>query len=183
MHLGLSKPLFKRNFLIQNGIQYDEKLDIAEDFWLDLKCLIDGARFVLVPEPYYFYRSRSGSLVSSSPRKNLEKSCHKIEKFIREEDAVHSYPNLFRALSKSFTVFKRNLAYYRVVEPLKQKKWLSALIQMVYNPYFFIHVFFQIPGIIDRRIQYYLLGNKSALKLLYHAKKKPGKPKINKSIN
>ncbi len=165
LHLGISKPIFKRDFLLENDIKYDEKLTVVQDFWLDMKCLVSGAKFLLLPQPYYYYRARSGSLVYSNEKKNLEQSCQKIVDFIAEEDIVNNNPCLARALSRNLDVLKKNLAYQRVVDAIKQKKWSRAVTEMVRNYYFFVHLIFQIPGIIHRRIQYYLLGNKSAFKL------------------
>ncbi len=58
--LGLTKPLIKRDFIIKHDIQNQENILIGGDFWLYLTCLAHGAKFLLVPKPYYFYRSRHG---------------------------------------------------------------------------------------------------------------------------
>ncbi|MDZ8050726.1 MAG: glycosyltransferase family 2 protein [Aulosira sp. ZfuVER01] len=176
LHLGISKPLFKRDFLIKNGIKYDRNLTVVQDFWLDMYCLINGAKFVLVPEPYYFYRSRQGSLtLSNNPlnrQRNLEQCCRKISAFLVEEDIFNVNPELGRALSKNLRVFQRNLAYYRVAGNIKQKKLLRSLVEIIRNPSFFVEVILRLPGIVGRRIQYYLLGNKLAFNVIYASKSK-----------
>ncbi len=63
LHLGFSKPLFRRYFLVNHQIQYDETLKVTQDFWFDMDCFAHGASFYLVPESYYYYRSRENSLV------------------------------------------------------------------------------------------------------------------------
>ncbi|OUL22568.1 glycosyltransferase family 2 protein [Nostoc sp. 106C] len=179
LHLGISKPLFKRDFLIKNGIEYDRNLTIVQDFWLVMNCLIKGAKFVLVPEPYYFYRSRQGSLTfSNNPsnrERNLEQCCCKISDFLTEEDIFNLNPDLGRALSKNLRVFQRNLAYYRVIGNIKQKQWLRTLAEMLSNPYFWLQLIIRLPGIIARRIQYYLLGNKLAFNMIYASKSNKSK--------
>lgn len=85
LHLGLSKPLFKRKFLLQHGIEYDEDIRMGQDYWLDMKCLIKGARFFLEPKPYYFYRSRPGSLVHQSRLPRLNQSCKATNSFMQQE--------------------------------------------------------------------------------------------------
>ncbi|HYW21787.1 MAG TPA: glycosyltransferase family 2 protein [Nodularia sp. (in: cyanobacteria)] len=167
LHLGLSKPIFNRDFLIRNSIEYDEILTINEDFWLDLQCLVYGAKFIFLPESYYFYRSRSGSLIYSSPKKTLELSCNKTREFMAKEDTVNRNPNLAKALFKKLTICQQYLAYYRVIEPIKKKQYLQFLIQLLQNPYFFVHLIFNIPGIISRRIKYYILGDQSAFTLAH----------------
>lgn len=170
LHLGLSKPLFKRDFLIQHDIEYDETVRIAEDFWLDLKCLVNQARFILVAEPYYFYRTRQGSLVNQSKVKKLNQYCLATQNFLQQE-AVKKNHDLVRALSVNLAVLEKNRAYQRVVEPIKNRKLLLALIELVRNPYFFVHLIMQIPNIIERRIQYFILGNKTAYDMVYQRSK------------
>ncbi|WP_373526857.1 glycosyltransferase family 2 protein [Nostoc sp.] len=171
LHLGLSKPLFKREFLVKHGIEYDEAIRMGQDFWLDMKCLIKGARFFIEPKPYYFYRSRPGSLVNQSSLPRINQYCKATNSFMQEE-AVKKNPALVRALSNNLAVYQKNLAYYKVVEPLKQGKCLTALTEMVRNLYFFYYFVFQINKIIERRIQYYVMGNKSAFHISYNLQKK-----------
>ncbi|MBD2561468.1 MULTISPECIES: glycosyltransferase family 2 protein [Nostoc] len=171
LHLGLSKPIFKRKFLIKHGILYDETVSIAEDFWLDMKCLINGARFFLVPKPYYFYRSRPGSLVYKSPLLRLNQYCKATNSFMQQE-AVKNNPALMRALFYNLEVYKKNLAYSQVVEPIKQGKWLKALTQMRKNPSFFYDFLSRFNNIIKRRIQYYVMGNKSVFDISYNLQRK-----------
>jgi succinoglycan biosynthesis protein ExoO len=72
-----------------------------------------------------------------------------------------------RALSINFAALERNRTYYRVVESLKHGALLAALIEMVYNPYFFIHFIRKLPKIMKRRVDYYILGNKYAYDIFY----------------
>ncbi|MEH2458747.1 glycosyltransferase family 2 protein [Nostoc sp.] len=171
LHLGLSKPIFKREFLVKHGIEYDETLSIAEDFWLDMKCLINGARFFVVPKPYYFYRSRPNSMVRQSTLSRLNQCCIATNSFIQQE-VVKKNPALMRALSYNLAVFKRNLAYFQVVVPIKERKWLTALTEIRKNPYFFSDFISRFNNIIERRIQYYVRGNKSVFDMSYNLHKK-----------
>jgi succinoglycan biosynthesis protein ExoO len=157
--LGLTKPLFKRDFLVQHGIKHDEGIKASQDFWFDLKCLAHGARFVFVPQPYYFYRSRRGSVVTGSKVKRIEQYCSVTQYFL-EQEYIKKNPELVHALSKRLTLIEKTKPYYRVVDPFKQGKWLSALIKMVHNPYFFVHFSTQFPTILSRRLRYYFLKNK-----------------------
>jgi succinoglycan biosynthesis protein ExoO len=160
LHLGISKPLFRRRFLIENNIIYDPKISVTQDFWLTLQCLAMGAKFYLEPTPYYYYRSRQGSLVYSPKLKVLEQNRNATIDFIRNHQNIIDL-SLIEALSRNLSVLERNLAYYRVVEPLKQKHFLKALQAMVGNPYFFVHFVGKIPGVINRRIQKYVLKNET----------------------
>ncbi|MEH2041312.1 glycosyltransferase family 2 protein [Nostoc sp.] len=175
LHLGLSKPMFKREFLVKHSIEYDETLSIAEDFWLDMKCLINGARFFLVPEAYYFYRSRSFSLVGESPFKRLNQYCIATYSFMQQK-LVKKNPALMRALCYNLAVYNRTLAYYQVSFSIKEGKWLLALRELTKNPSFFYDFISKFNNIIKRRFQYYVMGNELVFEMLYNIQIKRRKP-------
>ncbi|MEH2223221.1 glycosyltransferase family 2 protein [Nostoc sp.] len=171
LHLGLSKPLFKREFLVKHGIEYDDEIRMGQDFWLDMKCLIKGARFFIEPKPYYFYRSRPGSLVYQSQLPRLNQSC-KAAIYFMQQDIVKKKPALRRALSYNLSVYKKNLAYLQVVEPIKQGKWLTAFTEIRKNPGFFYDFMSRLNSIIERRIQYYVMNNKSSFDIYPNQQRK-----------
>jgi succinoglycan biosynthesis protein ExoO len=159
LHLGLCKPLFRRSFLHKHCLLYDETQRAVEDFHLVLRCLIHGASMLFVPSPYYFYRSRPDSLVTRSKLRHIEQFRDAILSVI-QRDTVQRNSELVSALSGSLAILKRNEHYYKVVEPLKQKKLLAALIAAIDNPYFFIYFMQQLRFILLRRYRYYILRNK-----------------------
>jgi O-antigen/teichoic acid export membrane protein/glycosyltransferase involved in cell wall biosynthesis len=59
---GLLQPLIRRSHLRDQNISYDETMRYAEDFRFSLDCLIGGGRLRIVPESYYFYTERVGSI-------------------------------------------------------------------------------------------------------------------------
>ncbi len=171
LHLGLTKPIFKREFLVKHGIEYDESISIAEDFWLDLKCLIKGARFFLIPKAYYFYRSRLIYPARQSPLLRLNQYCITSYSFMQQQ-VVKKNPALMSALSYNLAVYKKNLAYFQVVLPIKQGKWLTALTEISKNPDFFYELIYRLNNILERRFQYYIMGNKLAFEMLYNLQMK-----------
>jgi succinoglycan biosynthesis protein ExoO len=161
LHLGLTKPLFRRAFLMQQGICYDTSIKAAFDFWIDMDCLLQGAKFILLPEPYYFYRARAGSAVSSKRVGWLSDCCQATEKFMLRP-TVQQNPALMAALTQHLVRFKRYRSYYQVVEPLKQHHYLVALTALFQHPYFFIHLLHHIPGIMQRWVSYHIFKNRTA---------------------
>lgn len=153
LHLGLTKPLIKRAFLLQNNIEYYEDIKMGQDFWLYLKCLVHGANFTLVPEPYYFYRSRPGSLVTKSKLERLNQFYRDTQNFIQQV-AIQENIQLLSSLENRLKIFEKARAYYCVVDPLQQGEILAAAMAMVRNPYFFVHFSQQIPVILSRRLRY-----------------------------
>jgi succinoglycan biosynthesis protein ExoO len=160
LHLGLSKPLMRRDFLLSHHISYDEAVRMGQDFFLYLECLIRGARFFLYPQPYYFYRTRPDSLVTKSQVARLSQACQATENLLTQE-IVQANLQLTNALTRNLSVYRRNRSYYRVVEPFKKKRFFTALLEMIRNPYFFIRFAQQLPKSLLIRINYYLLDNRS----------------------
>ncbi len=152
--LGLTKPLIKRDFIVKNNIQNQENILIGGDFWFYLTCLAHGANFLLVPKPYYFYRSRHGSLVTLSKVKRLE-AYGEATKFYLNQDYIKNNQKLLAALQKRLVLIDKTRPYFQVVDSLKQADYLSALNKMRKNPYFFYHLSTQLPRIIRRRLFLY----------------------------
>jgi succinoglycan biosynthesis protein ExoU len=60
--LGFLKPLMRRDFLVRNGLDYDEGLRLGEDFILYCQALAAGARFRLTDQCGYVAVERMHSL-------------------------------------------------------------------------------------------------------------------------
>jgi len=133
LRLGLSKPLMRRSFLVGHGLEYDPALRMGQDFWLYLECLVRGARFIVDPEGHYHYYSRPDSLVKQSQVHRLELYCEAARAFLHRPE-VALRPDLGTAIRRSLRIFQRNLAYYRVVEPLKRGEFVTALAAVACNP-------------------------------------------------
>jgi glycosyltransferase involved in cell wall biosynthesis len=52
---GYLMPLIRRAFLDSHNIRYDTDIWCAEDFVLYMRCLLAGARMMLLPQAYYQY--------------------------------------------------------------------------------------------------------------------------------
>lgn len=167
LHLGLSKPLYRREFLKTHHIQYDETLKVAEDFDFDLKCLIYGASFFLVPAAYYFYRSRPGSLVTQDKLRHINAVYQSTLSFYNL-NLVKNDPKLLSALRISLKILKENQSYYQVVQPFKNKNYLQAITEMIQYPSFFISIIRRLRSILYRRLRYVIFKDPLAYKLLHH---------------
>lgn len=173
LRLGFTKPLFRREFLVRHKIEYDETIKVSQDFWFNMDCFLHGATFFLIPQPYYFYRSRPGSLVSSDKIRRLEDEYRAITNFLQHKDYLSDKPQLLAALLEKMTATKRWRDYYYIVEPLKQGKLLTALKGMVNYPYFWFHLASELPKIINRRCQTWLGKSEMNLqKIMFRSKTK-----------
>jgi succinoglycan biosynthesis protein ExoO len=59
---GYLMPLIRRAFLDEHKIRYDPDIWLAEDFVLYARCLLAGARMMLLPDAYYHYTLSENSI-------------------------------------------------------------------------------------------------------------------------
>ncbi|MEL6785870.1 MAG: glycosyltransferase family 2 protein [Cyanobacteria bacterium J06607_15] len=159
LRLGFTKPLFKREFLVQHQIKYQD-IRVTQDFWFDIECFLHGAKFCLVPEPYYFYRARPGSLVSSDKIGRMREECEVITRFLNNTDYIEQNPAVETALKLKLQETQLWLDYYLVVEPLKQGKTLISLQRIISNPGVIKHFIFNLPRLIARRWENLLMNSR-----------------------
>ena len=137
---GYTKPLMRRDFLLQHNIEYNESIHVGEDFVLYMQCLLKKARFLLVSKPYYYYRTREVSLSTRTPIQYLFESCQITQSFINLEQATGNPDRqLLEAMHQNLKAFQKRLAYYRAVECIKRKKVFNTLIQVIKYPYILIY--------------------------------------------
>ncbi|MCC0177583.1 glycosyltransferase family 2 protein [Waterburya agarophytonicola K14] len=150
--LGYTKPLIKRKFLLQHGIEYDEAINVGEDFILYLECLRQEAHFVLVPEAYYYYRTRSSSLSTRKPTEYLSDSCKITQIFITREIKSHGNSNLLKVLFENSIIYQKRLAYYLVLEAIKRKKIIESIKLILDNPYTLGSLVNRLAGVLQNKI-------------------------------
>lgn len=159
--LGLTKPLIKRDFLVRHDLHYDGRIKGDEDFHLYLGCLVEGARLVVLPEPYYFYRSREGSIASERRLiwlRNLREGNMRLLHQARtdgDDELVH-------ALSERLRAIDQNVAYYKAVQPLKERNFSEALAQILRNPAVFALFAASVSQILQLRLRRFASKIKSA---------------------
>ena len=149
---GYTKPLMKREFLLDLGIKYDEAIDVGEDFVLYLECLRQKAKFVLLPQAYYFYRTRATSLSTRKPTEYLAESCDIIQLFIDRELDINSTSQLLTVLFESLAVYNQRLDYYRVIEAIKQRKIIKSILLIIDNPYTLGTIVNKLVGLVTKKV-------------------------------
>jgi succinoglycan biosynthesis protein ExoO len=51
----LMKPIFRRKFLTEHKLEYNEDMKVGEDFTFYIESLFNGAKVILINEAYYIY--------------------------------------------------------------------------------------------------------------------------------
>lgn len=149
--LGYTKPLIKREFLANHYLEYNETIKVGEDFILYLECLRRQARFFLMSQPYYYYRTRKYSLSTRKPTEYLSQSCEITQKFIRKEKNFRADTKLLGAMDQNLAIFKKRLSYYRAIEGIKQKKPLETFVQIIVCPYILIYFINKLITVVKSR--------------------------------
>ncbi|MGF1568337.1 MAG: glycosyltransferase family 2 protein [Nodosilinea sp.] len=147
-----TKPLIKKSFLKKYCIKYDtEAARVGEDFRFYLRCLVHGAHFLYTPNSYYFQRMYDGSLTTQSKIKIFD-DFYTGNKNLLKEPLFQQNAVLVDFLVKDSKHLKNNIAYYSVIEPLKQKKFFEAASALIQNPFFIIRFLGNVPQILSRRL-------------------------------
>ena len=133
--LGYIKPLIRREFLIEHHIKYNETIRVGEDYILYLECLRQQARLILVPQAYYYYRTRVTSLSARSATAYLAESCDIAQFFVRQEAEIAEDSHLLPVLQENITIYQNRLAYHHVLETIKQKNIGRTIRQILVRPY------------------------------------------------
>jgi succinoglycan biosynthesis protein ExoO len=152
--LGLTKPITKREFLLKYKIEYNESSLYCEDFWRYLTCLAYGARFFFLPQPYYYYRNRVGSITRRSKIELWYNYCQASIYFL-EQDFILSNYQLTQAISKRLELIKQAKSYFQVIDSIRTRNLGLIAITMFHNPYFFVHSLKSLPKRLRRIYTYY----------------------------
>ncbi|MGR9172699.1 glycosyltransferase family 2 protein [Rhizobium sp. KDH_Rht_773_N] len=127
---GYLKPMFRSAIL--KGVRYDEALKIGEDYELVLRLLLEGATYVVVPEPFYLYRRHPNSIsyrLSEAAVRAMIASQKKLRsKYGPFDDDVA------KAFDGQMVSLSRALAFEQLVAALKAKRLLAAGILCIKQP-------------------------------------------------
>lgn len=117
---GYLKPVIRRAAL--GSRRYDPALRIGEDYDLVLRLLIEGARFLLLPDPLYAYRRHAGSISHRLSVGTVEAmlAAHRALPPLADPEARAAAAAVDRQL-------RRALRYERLVADLKARRWSRAL--------------------------------------------------------
>ena len=81
---ALMKPIFRRKFLAEHKLEYNEDMKVGEDFLLVVESLFNGAKVILIKEAHYIYSMPS----SPSGRSPHSRTVYNIGKLSKETDRL-----------------------------------------------------------------------------------------------
>jgi succinoglycan biosynthesis protein ExoO len=68
----LMKPIFRREFLTEHKLEYNEDMKVGEDFTFYVESLFNGAKIILINEAYYIYSMPSSPSGRSPHSRSLQ---------------------------------------------------------------------------------------------------------------
>ncbi|RWX64871.1 glycosyltransferase family 2 protein [Mesorhizobium sp. M4B.F.Ca.ET.089.01.1.1] len=132
-NLGYLKPIFRRDFLEENGLRYDEKLIIGEDYILLASALARGGKCVVEPTTGYVYHIRTGSI-----SRVLE--LHHVEAMLGADAAFAStYSNSMEGKAQAAFLrrgrsLRRAASFLSLVQHIKARSPLRAIWTALSDP-------------------------------------------------
>ena len=141
-HLGFIKPIIRREFILRYELSYNENKKFSQDFDFYFACLAQGARLLLLPKPYYFYRVlRPGSLCSkgkADPLTATRERYHTNTELLTR-DYGPSTAEIRQALSFRQHTIENYMAYLRLKHAVKARSiagvWQERMHLLALIPY------------------------------------------------
>jgi succinoglycan biosynthesis protein ExoO len=149
--VGLTKPLIRRQFLIDHGIQYDTTLQVVEDYWMLADCVAAGAKFIMIPEAHYYYRLHAAHTTSAAnSQKDIESTKRRLEAFLASDVAA---TDLEAAEYARYHVRRMQLlsSYATFTHSIKDRRLHKAAWQMVREPSVMREFITRLPLVLERR--------------------------------
>jgi succinoglycan biosynthesis protein ExoO len=130
--LGILKAVIRKELLMKNQIFYDESVKYGEDFLFYLDIITNTENVWLLPEAYYYYLSREGSLVKSIYQLAIQ--CIKSTDKIMENPSIANNPLLVQSLINRKRDLEVIKIYHETDQALKEKKLFKTFINLMKHP-------------------------------------------------
>lgn len=130
---GFLKPIMRRAFLDRHGLRYQAGIRFAEDFGLYARCLVAGARFVLVPRPGYDYTIHGASLTANHSIDDLRHLRAMDDELLAVIQAGHDRA-AERALRRHRVSIDQRLHWRVFIEDVKRRAPGAALATLLRSP-------------------------------------------------
>jgi glycosyltransferase involved in cell wall biosynthesis len=121
---GFMKPMFRRDFLVREHLRYPS-VYFAEDYIFYLRCLLAGARWLVVPELLYRYQVSETSLTGSFTPDQLA-TVAALGAEMLSSSALKADRPLYRAISRHEAAAERAIPWMRFVLAMRRRDYRSA---------------------------------------------------------
>lgn len=137
---GFMKPVIRRSFLDRHALRYDERNRFGEDYLFSLMCLVNGARWWIVPDALYSYAISDGTLTDRKSAGDLLRICAKEQELLQLPWLMAREPGLTDALRRHKNITEHFYYYRAFVEALKSRELPRAAGTLFENHHGFCHI-------------------------------------------
>lgn len=130
---GFLQPIIRKKFLYRHNITYDETTRLGEDFILSTECLLNGAKFVLSYDAFYYYRSVSNSITNNYGKNALLELRDNNVKLIEIARNIGNKDTI-RLLEYRQKLFVHAVLYSEISNQLKNHRVLNPLKKIIMHP-------------------------------------------------
>ncbi|QFU10365.1 Putative glycosyltransferase EpsH [Rhodobacteraceae bacterium THAF1] len=130
--LGYLKPLIARSRI--EGLRYDTRLSVGEDFDFYLRLLLAGPPMHVLPLPLYLYRRHTASLSHRLSEDALAAIIASNDDLIAKADVRE----VSKAADRRGQELRRALRYERLVSAIKARAWFVAAKVLMRHPQLFM---------------------------------------------
>lgn len=129
---GYLKPMFHSSIL--RGVQYDEELKIGEDYDLVLRLLFGGAKYILIPQPFYLYRRHSNSISHRLSEATVQAMIENSTNLLAQYGHLNNEVN--EAFQSQLKSLRETLEFERFIAAAKDLRVKTLLKSGIKNPTF-----------------------------------------------
>ena len=149
--LGFLKPIIRRSFLTRNGLQYDDRLRLGEDYALYVTALMAGARFRIVSACGYIAVERGNSISSRHSTRDL-RNIVEFDKEVLKSQAKLS-PSERAAVRAHLRAVTRNSDHRYILDRKREAGSLNAIASLLHVPSSVPHIAIETVRIRLRRLR------------------------------
>lgn len=158
-NFGYMKPIFERAFIESQGLRFDEKLKIGEDYIFLASALANGGRCVVEPMAGYIYYIRKGSISRVLEIRHVDAMIEADTRFLGthtlDADALAAQRRRTRSLRDA-------RSFLNLVESIKNKSPVGVLKNAVSNPRAIRHLSMPIASRLKRFAAFFRRRNEAA---------------------
>lgn len=128
---SVCNKLYKREHLLKSNLNFEPSLRIGQDLLFNLYVFTYIKSLSVIPDPFYHYVAKEGSLMSSSPQKRIYSFNHIIkcfEKFCKERQKINEWEVFKNRIGSAYQSYFFNLILRNpTTEKLNFKNYYSYL--------------------------------------------------------
>jgi glycosyltransferase involved in cell wall biosynthesis len=126
---ALMKPIYRREFLANHKLQYNENMRVSEDFAFFAESLFKGAKIILIEEAYYIYSMHVGP----SGRSQHTRSKYQFDSVIEESDRLRQKygDRIDPALKRAMDNFRKTMTLLKQSDVARTYRWSGRYAQYV----------------------------------------------------